>query len=345
MYPGLCLLGIHDKCTPGLASEISKISAALCSLDEAKNMLKSRGYDLNVKTIRNIIKRYAARARLSQEGDQEEIFLDVKDITGQRIVVSTDGGRIRIRKNKPGKKTKKGRSRYYTDWREPKLLIIYVINEQGKLDKKFCPFIDGTLNGPDEIFGLITYYLKKLKITLADKVLFVADGARWIWDRVNKLMLSLGLKADQILELLDFYHAVEHLYNLAKLIKGWGKKEIEKWVKKQKDNFRKGKLTVVLESIKLLCKGTRNKELRRERDYFLVRNKDRLEYATIANLKLPIGSGAMESSIRRVVNLRLKGPGIFWHEDTAEQMLLLRSYYKAGRWNMLHNMACQSTGC
>jgi len=318
------------------------LSAALCSLDEAKNMLKNRGYDLDVKTIRNIIKRYAVRARLSQEGDQEEIFLDAKDITGQRIVVSTDGGRIRIRKNKLGKKTKKGRSRYHTDWKEPKLLIIYVVNEQGRLDKKFCPFIDGTLNGPDEIFGLIAYYLKKLNITLADKVLFVADGARWIWDRVNKLMLSLGLKAEQIIELLDFYHAVEHLYSLAKLIKSWSEKERERWVKKQKDNFRKGKLAVVLESIRLLCKETRNKELRRECDYFLVRNKSRLEYTTIANLNLPIGSGAMESSIRRIVNLRLKGPGIFWREDTAGEMLLLRSYYKAGRWSMLHNMACQS---
>jgi hypothetical protein len=40
-------------------------------------------------------------------------------------------------------------------------------------------------------------------------------------------------------------------------------------------------------------------------------------YAQIAELQLPIGSGAMESSIRRVVNLRLKDACIFWNEDTA----------------------------
>jgi len=340
-YPALCLFGIHDKCTPALASEVSMLSAALCSLDEAKQMLDSRGCNLNIKTIRNIIKRYAARARLSQEEDHGEVFLDAKDIVGRRIIISTDGGRIRIRKKK-AEKTKKGRNRYHTDWKEPKLLIIYVVNEQGRLDKKFSPFIDGSLNGPDGIFGLMKYYLKKLNIILADKVLFVADGAHWIWDRVGKLMQSLGLKTQQVLELLDFYHAVEHLYALAKLVKGWHEKERKRWVKTQRHNLRWGKLDMVFSAIKIICQGRRSKTLRRERDYFIVRNKNRLNYADIASMNLPIGSGAIESSIRRVVNLRLKGPCIFWKEDTANEMLMLRCYYKAKRWDMLHTMACQA---
>ncbi len=62
-------------------------------------------------------------------------------------------------------------------------------------------------------------------------------------------------------------------------------------------------------------------------------------YKEIKDKKLPIGSGGVESGIRRVINLRLKGPGIFWHEDSVDAMLLLRSYYKAGRWNVLQNMA------
>ena len=57
------------------------------------------------------------------------------------------------------------------------------------------------------------------------------------------------------------------------------------------------------------------------------------------SLNLPQGSGAIESVVRRVVNLRLKGCGVFWNKENAEAMLLLRSYYKAGRWNMLTSMA------
>jgi len=52
-----------------------------------------------------------------------------------------------------------------------------------------------------------------------------------------------------------------------------------------------------------------------------------------------MGSGTMESAIRRVVNLRLKGASIFWTEEHAEHMLLLRTYYKAKRWEVLETMA------
>jgi hypothetical protein len=79
--------------------------------------------------------------------------------------------------------------------------------------------------------------------------------------------------------------------------------------------------------------GAEAKKLTREKNYF-VRNRLRMKYDTISSMGLPIESGAMESAIRRVVNLRLKGAFIYWLEETEEAMLLLRSFYKSGRWNM-----------
>ncbi len=64
-----------------------------------------------------------------------------------------------------------------------------------------------------------------------------------------------------------------------------------------------------------------------------------MAYDKITALKLPIGSGAIESAIRRVINLRLKGPCIFWCKGHAEELLMLRSYYKSGRWNLFKKMA------
>jgi len=58
-------------------------------------------------------------------------------VAGRRVVLSTDGGRIRIRTTKRGPKTAKGRNRYRTDWREPKLLVIYVVDEKGQMDREF----------------------------------------------------------------------------------------------------------------------------------------------------------------------------------------------------------------
>jgi len=340
MYPALLLLGVHDRCTPLLASEISRASASLCSLEEARQVMNDRGCMLNIKSIRNVVKRYAARARLAQQQGNSDLSVEAKGIAQRKVVISTDGGRVRIRSNKRGPKTKKGRNRYHTDWREPKLMIIYVVDEQGRLDKAYSPFIDGTMQGPDQVFALMAYYLKKLNICAAEQILFVADGALWIWERVKKLAIELKIKASSFYELIDFYHVVEHLNALAKMKSDWSEKQRKSWVKKQRHNLRWNEPSSVIESIKLICKGSRNKLLKREREYF-IKNIARMKYHEIAEKNMPIGSGAIESSIRRVINMRLKGPCIFWHSDTADEMILLRSYHKSGRWSMLNEMACK----
>jgi hypothetical protein len=94
----------------------------------------------------------------------------------------------------------------------------------------------------------------------------------------------------------------------------------------------------VIENLQMAAKGSKSKLLQRELMYF-VNNRFRLCYKEVAAMKLPIGSGAIESAMRRVINLRLKGPCIFWKEETAEEVLLLRAYYKSGRWSLLKKMA------
>ena len=335
LYPALYLLGIHDHHSPASGSEISMMSVILSSFEEARQVLEERGLAIDVKTIRKITLRFARRALAMQKKDENIIK---ETLAGCRVVVSTDGGRMRIRQKKRGPKTQKGRNRYTTEWKEPKLLIIYTVNEKGETDRTVAPFIDGTLKGPNATFALIRYYLGKLNICKADKVLFVADGARWIWTRVPALMASLGLRPSQCYELIDFYHAAEHLGKVADLQKRWKKAEKKRWINKHRRLLKKGETDKVINAIHELCKGRRIKNLRRELNYF-IRNRERLSYDKIRNAGLPIGSGAMESAIRRVVNLRLKGAGIFWLRETAEAMLKLRSYYKAGRWNMLKTLA------
>lgn len=57
-----------------------------------------------------------------------------------------------------------------------------------------------------------------------------------------------------------------------------------------------------------------------------------LAYATFRRRNLPAGSGAIESAIRRVINLRMKGNSVFWKENNAEGMLVLRGLVLSGRW-------------
>ena len=58
----------------------------------------------------------------------------------------------------------------------------------------------------------------------------------------------------------------------------------------------------------------------------------RLAYDQFRRQGVPLGSGAVESAIRRVINLRLKGPGLMWLAENAEGALVLRAAAVTGRW-------------
>jgi hypothetical protein len=335
VYAGLVVLGIYDRCTPALAAEVSLFAAMLGSLDEAQAVLADRGVELDTKTVRLIAYRYAARARLEHQIERTAFE---GSVARRRVVISSDGGRLRLRETKRGPKTKKGRKRYTGAWREPKVLIVYVVDAEGKRDASFAPIIDATLQGPDAVFALLRTYLQRLEITQADQVLFIADGASWIWKRVPLLVQALGLAAEQVHELLDFYHAVQHLGQVAALRKDWSAQARARWRTQQRRFLLQGQAEQVIAAVQALCRGRHSKAMRTQRDYF-IKNQSRMAYAKLIAMKLPIGSGAIESTVRRVVNLRLKGSSLFWCRASAEAILLLRSYYKAGRWKMLKHMA------
>ena len=340
-YFGLLLLGVHNRCSPALASEVAKLAAAMNSLDDAKVQLEQMGVKLLKKQIAEIAYAFSRRARLRQQIEGMSVS---GSLAGKRVVISTDGGRVRIRTNKSGKRTEKGRRRYRTDWREPKLLAIYVVGEDGKIDRSFTPVLDGTLKGPDAVFGLIEQYLSNLGINEATKVLFIADGAKWIWKRVGAMFKRLGLRPEQCLELVDFYHVAEHLHTLAGLKKkNWSQKQKRGWVTRQKNRLKRGEVEAFMEAVRKFSKGQRSKDWRRERDYLLRNAKaGRLNYGQAREQQLPIGSGIIESTVRRVLNLRMKGASIFWTKDNAEDMILLRAYYKSGHWQVLERNALRA---
>jgi hypothetical protein len=335
LYATLAILGIHNRCTPSLISLVSAFAAILGSLSEASKTLAEIGIRLAAKTVRRIAYCVAERARAAWEAGNYSV---PETLAGRRVIISCDGGRTRIRRDKVGRRTRKGRRRFSTRWREPKLLIVYVVDDNGKQDGSMSPIIDATMKGPDEIFGMFLHYLRKLRIEKAEQVLCVADGAHWIWRRFHTLVKALGLDPERVFQLIDFYHAVEHLSSVAELRKTWSKKQRTAWVLKHRRLLLNGELDRVIAAVKELCRGRNSKAVRTQRNYF-INNRVRMAYAKLKEMKLPIGSGAVESAIRRVINLRLKGPSIYWSRENAEAMLMLRSYYKAGRWASLIDMA------
>jgi hypothetical protein len=339
-FPALLLLGICDHCSPSLAGDLASLTALLGSFQETRTLLTQRGICLSVNKLRGVVYHYARRVRLAQP---TATMFPGESLKGRVVVITTDGGRLRIRKDRKAK-TKKGRKRYSTRWREPKLLMIYTVKPVGgrtQIDKTFAPLIDGTLNGPDALFKLMRYYLEQLKITEADKVLVVADGAKWIWKRAEGMLRGLKVAPEKIHQAVDFYHAMQHLGKAADLAGCFNDKQKKKWLKTQSKRLLCGETEKVVAELEALAAKHPSKKMTAEVGYFVRhgREEKRMEYATLAKLGLPLGSGAVESAVRRVINLRLKGAGIFWHKHNAEAMLLLRSFAKAGRLQHLHALA------
>mgnify|MGYP000140803153 CR=1 FL=1 len=84
--------------------------------------------------------------------------------------------------------------------------------------------------------------------------------------------------------------------------------------------------------------GEHDKILVQERNYLLRPYREEcLNYAEVLASKLPIGSRAIESLIRQVVNLRMKGNSKFWLKQNAEIMLHFRCQWIAGSWHNFCN--------
>lgn len=337
-YPVFEALGVMHRTTPALASEVARQSVRTASFVEAQQALAERGIDVTKETVRAIsvkVGREALRqrdARLSAAASGETF---TEEFVGERVVISADGGRLRVREG--GERGRKGKSRhrrFRTPWREPKLVSAYLVDKEGKKKRKAAPLYDGTLEDADAAFRILAAELKLRGAAKAKELVLVADGARWIWDRADELARFLGIDPSRIVKVADFYHAVEHLTEIADLRAGWSDVQRKKWVRRQRRRLKDGKVDDVIEEVRGFCVGRSAKKLATELNYFVER-RELMRYADFKARGIPLGSGGVESAIRRVVNLRLKGPSIFWRGPNAERMLHLRSYLKAGRWDEL----------
>lgn len=173
LYPGLMLLGISKGLTPHVRRRMAKASALLGSYQEAAEMLADDGIVVSVNRLREVCGQIGRR--LAQLTSTAGFSID-GHAGKRRIVVSLDGGRVRLREPRKGS-TKKGRKKFSARWREPRLFIIYAVDEHGRMADDFAPIIDGTMASCDRLFEMLQAYLVSIGITDASRVLFAADGA------------------------------------------------------------------------------------------------------------------------------------------------------------------------
>ena len=357
-YVELVQFGFGKGCTPGLQSKVAR-QAALCpSLQFAQQELERDGVRLDAKTVRRI-SRQCGEGLLRLRLCELELWRDGKlpagtELAGKRVSVQIDGGRTRIRgalrdatpvpeatdadgllcENAPGRSRKQPLKTFDADWREPKLLTIFVHDENGRMVKKSRATVDGTFSGPDAVAELVAMHLHRLGAAQALSITFVADGGVWIWERVASIVRLAKLEGVPIHEVLDCCHAAHHI-SLAMAALGCDEKERMPLYREHRTLLRNGEWRRVVEELTDLAEDAPAESKVWTEIAYLQKHGEagRLKYPTFRGLGLPLGSGAIESNIRRVVNLRLKGNAMYWREENAESMLQIRAQVLTNRWD------------
>ena len=338
-YPALAVLGIEDGMTPTLRSTIAKEVVTGPSFEAAQQRLAERGVDLEVRTVRRVANRFGQQSLQWRTehlaSDQSLLSGPSGALKGKRLAIEIDGGRSRTREAKTGAIPRgKKRQGFHAPWREPKVLTITLMDSEGNLDRSTPPLYDGTVGDADELVGILAGHLRGSDIAAAAQVVLVGDGAPWMWARVPVLLHELGVPADRIVEVVDFYHAVEHLSEVAEGKANWSARKRKRWFNQSKRQLKDGRIDELIDRIALLRRGRKAAIFRRALEYFGT-HMQRMRYRWFKHHKIPLGSGIVESAIRRIVNLRLKGAGIFWKLDNLNGMLHLRCHLLAGRWAAL----------
>ena len=156
----------------------------------------------------------------------------------------------------------------------------------------------------------------------------MADGAPDNWSFFAKELPPGG-------EVLDFYHAAEHLKRAMDVIHGERSRESLAAYRKYRDillNDTEGVTKLIRHLRYQVKKHPQRKSLKTELVYF-TRHQKHCQYATAKADNLPIGSGVIEAACKTLVQQRLKRSGMRWDDEGGQAMLSFRGLLKSGRFD------------
>lgn len=187
------------------------------------------------------------------------------------------------------------------------------------------------LGGPERLGKAVWAEAVRRQFPYVGDTLVIGDGAKWIWTGVVPEHFSTSR------QVVDWYHATEHLYTVAHLIHGEGTAEATRWVKAMEKPLYQGQTWQVASVIKDLAQTqtTLAEKLRTEAGYF-ENNQRRMQYLELREDGFPIGSGMVESGCKQF-RARFAGAGMRWSRPGAENLIPVRAALLSDRFDEMWN--------
>jgi hypothetical protein len=330
--------------TAGLAMLLSLAGIEFSYAESPKWLQAYLLFDVSENTVRAETEQMGALQEKHEkqllERNQDEAYLQQRHCDpGQvppRLYGSMDAAKVRI-EPRPKKGEVKGA---HEDWRDVKVLCWYevenvppaqrsvrqrekVAREQLALRAKhmryFCDITEA-----DEFGKLVWTTGCEVKADLSPELVFLGDGAVWIWNLVAQYY-------PHAIQIVDWYHAEEHLEIVANAAFPHGPHRTD-WLEGVKQALWDGQVEGVISACQALAASC---ELARKAVHYFYTNAERMRYDHFRAAGYMIGSGTVESGCKQIVTQRLKLPGAQWTVTGAVQTAKARAAWLSGQWQTL----------
>ena len=216
------------------------------------------------------------------------------------------------------------------EWTEAKTLVLGVINEpvleddEWKVHASELSYFSRVMEA--ETFGRAALSeTHRRGVETACQVVAVTDGAVWEQGFID-------YHRDDAARILDFPHAAEYVAQVGSAVWGAETERAKGWLSKQLHTLKHDGPTDVLSELRTLAQDHPELAALGESLSYLEKREAHMQYPMYMRQGWPIGSGAVESGNKVVVEARLKGAGMHWARDSVNPMLALRNALCSGRW-------------
>lgn len=325
-YPLDEALGLQNGYTPAVVRLMCRAGARDSYKESSADLLAYAGLEVSAQQINRMVQSIGPSMRTDLENEQAS--KTTKAVP--RMYVSCDGTGVPMRKTELTQVSGKGLNGRAST-REVKVGCIFTEHpkegEEPFRDTDSTSYI-ATLRRCNEFGPLLRKEAYRRRMGRAEQIVFIADGAAWIWE-IARTCFSGAI------EILDYYHAHEYLVAIIDLLYGkdseLGKEQLELW----KQLLFEDKIQTLIEQAQLLGQNlacAEREELEAKVNYF-ENNKKRMLYGTYKSKGYFYGSGVIEAGCKSVIGKRAKQSGMFWSSKGVEDVLAIRTALHSDRFD------------
>jgi hypothetical protein len=326
-YPADAGLGLEGDKTPALARLVCLEGADEASYQKAQDHLRETGgIDLSARQIQRLVQPVGKAAQTWQEREALQPLPGTPAVP--ILYVSGDGSGVPMRSEEL-----EGRAGQQPDGTaKTRLAYLGCVFTQHKRDEKGHPLRDhdsttyvSTFHPIDQFGPLLRQEAIRRGLGLALQVVLLIDGATGLAN-MGRLCFSTAL------QIVDFYHAMEHAGQVLQALLGGKehpdyKPRLGRWARR----LLKNQVEKLIAETRQECADTSQAAAVEKTLGYFVNNVERMQYGTFRRKGFFIGSGVIEAGCKTVIGARCKQSGMFWGKPGAENILALRCIHSSHR--------------